>query len=236
MKLHSTNYIDEKTGNIVEYKPDETITIWCTTMKEKFQIKNFIFRDSKPETIRKIGEFLLQVASMNTDEPKFDRDNAEWDAAREYENKEKYFVITDDAKTPTSELLKRCKEKFDCWSYWNDKELDENFPVPKKPMTRYFKKTEEPDPETLGKSADEIDPDGTKGCTLREYMLMQLAYFEETGKHLDEKGWTLCTSSRLRSGGVADGGWSPSYRRVSFFWYNRDYSDPDMGARLAITL
>jgi len=37
---------------------------------------------------------------------------------------------------------------------------------------------------------------GMNTQTLREHLLQELEYFEETGKHLDLKSWTLCTGSR----------------------------------------
>jgi len=147
--------------------------------------------------------------------------------------KEQYFEIKDSPKLKTSEIFKKLKEKVDAWSYWDDKELDKNFPPPKKETVRYFEKTVEP--QNLGKSADQVDPDGSKGITIREYALMQLQYFEETGEHLDIKGWTICSGSHLPSGWVAIGGWYPGTRKVGFDWHYPDCEHPSGGARLAIS-
>lgn len=60
----------------------------------------------------------------------------------------------------------------------------------------------EPDENYLGKSANQADPDMKIGITLLERMLLEIIYFDETGKHLDIKGWTLCTGSRVSVGNV----------------------------------
>lgn len=143
------------------------------------------------------------------------------------------FKITDGPGKKTSEILKEMGSKFDVWVY-DEKNVDKNFPEPKEETTRYFKKNVEPDTETLDKSADQIDPDGMKGCTLREYALMHLKYFEETGEYLDKEGWTVCSGSRLPGGRVALGRWYPGHSKVYFFWRYSGYSYPYMGARLAI--
>lgn len=54
------------------------------------------------------------------------------------------FEIKDSPKLKTSEIFQKLKEKVNVWSYWDDTELDKNFPPPKKETTRYFEKTVEP--------------------------------------------------------------------------------------------
>lgn len=144
-----------------------------------------------------------------------------------------YFKITDGPGKKTSEIIKEVRSKFGVWMY-NEENVDQDFPAPTSETTRYFKKNIEADEETLNKSANEIDPNGTKGCTVREYILMQLSHFDETGEYLDSKGWTLCTSSRLPGGKVASGYWLPYYSGVSFHWHDSGRSYPYVGARLAV--
>ena len=103
----------------------------------------------------------------------------------------------------TSKLLQLCKDKFPVYSYYSDKELDKQFPIPKILTEREFQDSVEPDPETLGKSTKEADPE-MKGITLRERIIMELEYFERTGKHLDIKGITFCSGSRNSDGDVPD--------------------------------
>ena len=116
-------------------------------------------------------------------------------------------TITDESKLKTSELLAECKKLFPVYSYLNDKELDEQFPAPKKPTTHQFRDVQEADEKWKNVSADDLDKKGIKGITLRERLLFELAYFKETGTHLDIVNWTLCTGSRYSDGRVPRVSW-----------------------------
>ena len=111
-----------------------------------------------------------------------------------------------------------------------DKELDKNFPKPKKATTRYFKKVQEADEENANKSADQLQEEGHEGITIRERILMELAYFEETGGHLDEKNWTLCAGSRYRDGNVPNARWCDEF---DVRWYSALSRGPDLRSRSA---
>lgn len=114
-----------------------------------------------------------------------------------------YFEIKDDPTLKTSQILQMMREKFPVWSYYSDEQLDKDFPPPKEATTRYFKKTVEPDEETLGLSVQECEEKGlTDGITLRERLLMELQYFDETGEHLDVVGVTFCSGSHDSGGSV----------------------------------
>lgn len=115
----------------------------------------------------------------------------------------KTLKIKDDAKTPTSELLAKCKDKFKVWSIWDDTELDKLFPIPKEPTTREFAKVQEAE-DFAGKSTQDLVNEGLakECCTLRERLIMELVYFEKTGNHLDENVITFCAGSPLPGGGV----------------------------------
>lgn len=141
-----------------------------------------------------------------------------------------YFKITDDGTLKTSEILAQMREKFDVYSYYDDKQLDKDFPKPKKPTTRYFKKTVEADEENKNKSANEIE----NGITLRERLLMELDYFNETGEHLDVKNITLCAGSRYSDGDVPYVRWGPSYREVCVCWCSPAYRSDGIRARTAV--
>ncbi len=76
-------------------------------------------------------------------------------------DKEKYFRIVDDGKLKTSEILAECKKLFPIWSYYNDEQLDKDFPPIK--STRYFKKNIEADEDLINKSAEDlVDKFGAK--------------------------------------------------------------------------
>ena len=110
-----------------------------------------------------------------------------------------YITITDDGTLKTSELLENAKKLFDVYSFYSNEELDKFCPKPEKPTTRTFLKQVNPDEATLGKSYNEAVNEHS--MNLRERILMEIAYFKETGKHLDEKGWTI-TSPRDSDGYV----------------------------------
>ncbi len=133
----------------------------------------------------------------------------------------------------TSEIFAEMKALFSVWSYYNDAQLDKDFPPPKKITTREFLYSIEPDPATLGKSAKEGDPQQT-GITLRERMLMEIQYFKKTGNHLDIKGWTICSGSRRSDGYVPFMCFYPFTGKVRVDWYYVDYSLPGGGLRQAV--
>jgi len=133
-----------------------------------------------------------------------------------------HLKITDDGKTSTSELLKQCEDKFRILSCWNNEELNRNFPPPKKPTTRYFSKTIEA--EEKNKSYNELK-NTQNYCTLRERLLMELQYFDDTGKHLDIENITLCAGSRGAGGGVPSVSLSVAGIVYVLSWHPSDASD-----------
>lgn len=58
-----------------------------------------------------------------------------------------------------------------------------------------------------------------KGITLRERLLLEIAYFKETGDHLDINNWTLCSGSRSSDGSVPYVRWYPDDGEVRVYWY-----------------
>lgn len=145
----------------------------------------------------------------------------------------KTIKIIDNPKIKTSTLIRDLK----AYSHWNDEELDKLFPPPKETTTRYFELSQDPDPETMNKSYNDLEREGhTKDMmTLREYAIFQKEYFEKTGKHPDEIGWTLL-EALPGDGRVALGGWDARHARARFIWFCGGYCLPNIGARLAVTL
>ncbi len=151
-----------------------------------------------------------------------------------YKTKMKTFTIKE-TKEKTSEILDEMRLLFKVWSYKDDSELDKTFPAPKKLTTRHFQYSIEPDAETLGKSAQEGDPE-MKGITLRERLLMEIQYFKETGQHLDIKGVTLCSGSRCSGGSVPGVCWGAADAEVGVRACSVDGSSPAGGLRTAVSL
>ena len=136
---------------------------------------------------------------------------------------EDFFTITDDGQKKTSELIKDLRDLGVKVDVYREEHLDTDFPAPKKATTRRFKKTVEADPELAGKSADDCDDLGIPGITLRERLIMERMYFQETGKHLDPEAWTICSGSRCPDGNVPCVCWDPGGRRLLVGWHNPGY-------------
>jgi len=151
-------------------------------------------------------------------------------------DKTKYFKIIDDGKLTTSEIMEQMKKKFNVWNYYDKEKLDKDFPSPKQPTTRYFLKEVEADEEHKNKSAKNLEKEGVEGITLRERLIMELQYFEETGKHLDVDNVTLCSGSRFSGGGVPSVGWSADARRVYVDWDSVSDSHSGLRARAVVSL
>ncbi len=144
--------------------------------------------------------------------------------------------ITERPDLKTSEIIKKMKDKFPVWCYLDDMQLDKEFPAPKEATVRNFLKVQEPDEETLGLSVNQVStkyPD-KQGITLRERLLLELSYFNETGEHLDIKGITFCSGSRDSDGRVPYVRFGGS--KVIVGWYYLDYSDAEYGVRSAVSL
>jgi len=116
--------------------------------------------------------------------------------------KKEYFKIIDSPNIKTSEIMQKCRDKFMIYSYYDDIELDKQFPPPKEETTRYFLKTQDTDEDLKNKSADDLKKESIDCITLRERLIMELQYFEETGNNLDLDTVTLCAGSRFADGSV----------------------------------
>lgn len=145
-----------------------------------------------------------------------------------------YIKITDDHTIPTSELYKRIKDKFGAWSYWDEKELDKEFPMPKETTTRYFSDAQEADEEHKNKSANDLDKEGVNGITLRERLIFEIEYFDKYKQHPDIENTTLCSGSRYSGGDVPCVGWDIGSRGVGVCWDRLSDSDSALRTRAAV--
>ena len=140
------------------------------------------------------------------------------------------FKITDDGKKKTSEIFAECKARFTVYSWWSDKKLDESFPPPKSPTTRYFEKTVEPSEKYANKSFLDMQKEGIPVITLRERLLMELQYFEETGTHLDLINTTL-TGSIDVDGDAVRVCWDPGSEWLYMGRYDLQRANPSLRSR-----
>ena len=143
------------------------------------------------------------------------------------------ITITDVPGMKTSEIIEKMKSKFTVWQWCDNEQLDKDFPAPEEATTRRFLNQQEPDKETIGLSVRQCEEKGYKNMiTLRERLLLEIAYFDATGKHMDVEGCTFCGGSRHSDGGVPRVFWLGSEVRVS--WGNLGRSDAWYGIRSAV--
>jgi hypothetical protein len=81
--------------------------------------------------------------------------------------------------------------------------------------------------KTLNTKGQDVKLD--QALTLEDYIIFQRKYFEETGKHLDEDGWTwLATKSGAR---LVSSSWSPGNHRLSVNASGLDDRNGALGVR-----
>lgn len=125
--------------------------------------------------------------------------------------------------------------------YLYAEDLDTEIPINDRDPSRdgsyavSFRKNVEADEEFKNLSANDLKNRDHKGITLLERLLLELGYFLATGKHLDEKNWTLCTGSRNRDGNVPSVNWDPGYRGVDVDWYSPDRFSGSLRSRSVVS-
>jgi hypothetical protein len=83
--------------------------------------------------------------------------------------------------------------------------------------------------QTLNTKGQDVKLD--EALTLEDYLVFQRKYFEETGKHLDEDGWTwLATKSGTR---LVDSDWNPSAHQLTVRAYGLAFQIDNLGVRPA---
>ena len=82
-------------------------------------------------------------------------------------------------------------------------------------------------------SANTLKDRGISGENLRERLIHELKYHDETGMHLDIKNWTLCSGSRDADGGVPGVVWHGV--RLEVGWYGSDFVGDEFRARQIVS-
>lgn len=149
--------------------------------------------------------------------------------------KQTYWTITDDKNVKTSDILAEARKFFKVW-VWREDTIDTELPAPKETVTVSFKKSIESDKEHKGKSYNDfsVEKDATY-MTARQYLLLCIHVFKETGEHLDVIGWTR-TSSLWSDGCLVDGCFLPVDREVGLGHGGRDFRGPGCGPRASISV
>jgi hypothetical protein len=125
---------------------------------------------------------------------------------------------------------------FKCWKY-ADQSLDEAVPshdrLTIKAYAIWVRDRIEADEELKNLSAQELAGLQTKTETLLERLLHEMAYWSETGKHLDIQNVTLCSGSRLSGGSVPGCYWCSGQSEVG--WCNPSSRDDILRAREVVS-
>jgi hypothetical protein len=98
-----------------------------------------------------------------------------------------------------------------------------------------FRCNVEADEEFKNLSANQLKEQNHKGITLLERLLLELAYFMATGKHLDVQNVTLCSGSRYRNGRVPSVRFFSGSRGVDVRWYDPGYHDGHLRSRSVVS-
>lgn len=140
-----------------------------------------------------------------------------------------------------SQLITKLKDKRMKIGTYSDSDLksfDKVEDVVQRPDGDYailVRDRQEADEELQNKSADDLQNEGLNTETLKERLLHGWAYYEETGKHLDEKHWTICAGSRHTHGSVPYVYCDPCYGRVDISWYGSGYQNSHERARQVVS-
>ena len=130
-----------------------------------------------------------------------------------------------------------CKKQFGkAWRCEDDLNTVRDIVV--RPATAYVvwvKANVEADPDLANVSAEKIVECGLNTLTLRERLVLELKYFDETKQHLDINNWTLCAGSRFADGHVPLVYWYGYDVGLSVHWCSVGYADPYLRARAAVS-
>ncbi len=124
-----------------------------------------------------------------------------------------------------------CAKRFTCWRCAGD--LDRAIPtndrMPAASYAVWVRDRIEADEEFANQSANDLAAKMHKGITLLERIILELAYFEEKGSHLDVSNVTLCSGSRGADGYVPFAYWRGGEFRV--YWNGTSYRRPYLRSR-----
>ncbi len=130
-----------------------------------------------------------------------------------------------------------CKKQFGkAWRYTDD--LNTVRDVVKRPDGAYVvwvKKNVEADPDLANVSAEEIEKRALNTLTLRERLVLELKYFDETKQHLDINNWTLCAGSRYAGGCVPCVRWFGGVAELRVGWCRAGGAGSLLRARAAVS-
>jgi len=133
-----------------------------------------------------------------------------------------------------NELYGACLKRFKCWKYVAD--LNAITDIVSRPNGAYViwvKDAREADPDMANISANQVKERGQNTETLKERLIHELKFHDETQGHLDISNWTLCAGSRDPDGDVPNVGWGGDGMGVN--WCGPYDRDGVVRARVAIS-
>lgn len=128
------------------------------------------------------------------------------------------LILVPEGLTP-NKAVALLRKKMRVWKYTDNLDTITSVRDTKKTYVIWVRDRVEADEELQNKSADDLKRDGVNCVTLIERLLYELKFFTETGKHLDEKNWTLCAGSRDPDGSVPCVIWFPDCGKVRVRWF-----------------
>jgi hypothetical protein len=136
-----------------------------------------------------------------------------------------------------NQVYEVCQKQFLCWKHTGD--LNTAFPKNERNTQTgtyaiWVRDTVEADEVHQNKSTIMIKEAGIRTETLLERMIHELAFFSETGKHLDVINITLCSGSRDSDGFVPCAHWFESKFQV--FWQFVGSQNGDLRAREVVSV
>lgn len=145
------------------------------------------------------------------------------------------LIVVAKGFTP-NQVFEVCQKNFSCGRYTKD--LDKttkgcNDREPREHYAIWARDRQEADGELKSLSADTLKEKNIKGITLLERLIFELKFWDETGKHLDEKNITLCPASRDSDGFVPFAYWLDGKFIVR--WSFPQLANPRLRARAVVS-
>ena len=144
------------------------------------------------------------------------------------------LIVVAQGLTP-EKIVSVLKGHMTVWKYADNLDTVKSDRKTDQPYAIWIRDRQEADEELKNKSANQLQQEGVNCITLEERLLYHLKYFLETGKHLDEKNWTLCAGSRDPDGGVPEVVWGPGGGVVGVGWCGPSVADSGLRARSVVS-
>jgi len=139
----------------------------------------------------------------------------------------KHFAVIVAEGTSMNEVVVAMKKKFDVSLYIEDLDADvkDVNNIVGKDYVVIFNKNVEADENLKNLSANKLAEMNIIGITLKQRLLLEVLYVDQTKKHLDINNITLCSGSRASEGDVPFVSWDSDYSKLCVDWSS--IYDPD---------